>query len=162
MSISTRFLPACFEPSMTNSIGIGIRDNLCMSTDANSCRYSLWPRVHLAMTIGLYLSFSCSCPNHLVCLHHFYRGISSDLAVTTASLWTLGVALCRFSCTVMVPYGWVWIVDSYLISSNLHPSYDMLDKGVRIPFFLPLLFSILVDPVRCGLSSLLVWRLSLS
>jgi hypothetical protein len=133
-----------------------------MSTDANSCRYSLWPRVHLAMTIGLYLSFSRSRPNHLICLHHFYPSISLDLAVTTVSLWTLGIALCRFSCTIMVPYGWIWIVVSYLLSSNLRPSHDVLDEGVRVPFFLPLLFSISVDLVRCGLSSSLVRRLSLS
>jgi hypothetical protein len=43
-------------------------------------------------------------------------------------------------------------VESYLLSSNLRPSHDVLDEGVQVPFFLPLLFSIPVDPVRCGLS----------
>jgi hypothetical protein len=61
-------------------------------------------------------------------------------------------SLVQFSCTVVVPYEWVWIVESYLLSSNLRPSHDMLDEGVQVPFFLPLLFSIPVDPSRCGLS----------
>jgi hypothetical protein len=58
----------------------------------------------------------------------------------------------QFSCMVVVPYEWVWIMESYLLSSNLCPCHDVLDEGVRVPFFLPLLFSIPVDLVRCGLS----------
>ena len=109
----------------------------------------------LTMTIGLYLF--CSpllfvLPNHLVCLCHIDRSISSVLVVTTASLRTLGIALCQFSCTVVVPYEWVWIMGSCLLSSNFHPFHDELVERVWIPFFSPLLFSILVDPVRCGLS----------
>jgi hypothetical protein len=44
---------------------------------------------------------------------------------------------------------------SCLLSSNLRPFHDELVEGVRVPLFLlPLLFSILVDLVRCGLSPL--------
>jgi hypothetical protein len=79
------------------------------------------------MTIGLYpfsLLFSfdlCSfvLPNHLVCLYHIDYSVPSDLAVTTASIRTLGIALCRFSCMVMVPYEWVWIVGPLLVFINL-------------------------------------------
>ena len=116
----------------------------------------------LAMTIGLYHFCSLVYPNHLICLYHFDHSVPSDLAVTTASLQTLGIALRRFSCTVAVPYEWVWIVGSCLLSSNLRPFHDELVKRVRIPFFSPLLFSILVDPVRCGLRPSLVWCLLLS
>ena len=56
----------------------------------------------LAMTIGFYLFCSLVYPNHLVCLYHIDPSIPSDLAVTTTSLRTLGIALCRFSCMVMV------------------------------------------------------------
>jgi hypothetical protein len=115
----------------------------------------------LTMTIGLYLFCSVVYPNDLVCLYHFDRSVPSDLAVTTASLWTLGIALCRFSCTVVVPYEWVWIVGSCLLSSNLRPFHDELVKRVRIPFFSPLLFSILVDLARCGLSPSLVGVIAL-
>ena len=104
------------------------------------------------MTIGLYVFCSLVYPNHLVCLYHFDHSIPSDLAVTTASQWALGIALCQFSCTVIVPYEWVWIVGSCLLSSNLHPFHDELIERVSIPFFSPLLFSILVNPVKCGLS----------
>jgi hypothetical protein len=55
---------------------------------------------------------------------------------------------------VVVPYEWVRIVGSCLLHSNLRPFHDELVKGVRIPFFLPLLFSIPIDPERCGLSPL--------
>jgi hypothetical protein len=58
----------------------------------------------LAMTIGLYPFCSLVYPNHLVCLCHFDHSVLLDLAVTTALLWTLGIALCRLSCTVVVPY----------------------------------------------------------
>jgi len=109
----------------------------------------------LAMTIGFYLFCSLVYPNHLVCLYHIDPSVPSDLAVTTASLRTLVIALCQFSCTVMVPYEWVWIMGPCLLPSNLHSFHDRLFKRVRIPFFSPLLFSILVDPVRCGLSPLL-------
>jgi hypothetical protein len=67
-----------------------------------------------------------------------------------------------FSCTVMVPYEWVRIVGSCLFYSNLRPFHDESVERVRIPFFYPLLFLTPVDPVRCGLSSLLVRCLSLS
>ena len=130
--------------------------------ETNSCRYSLWPRVCLAMTIGLYLFCSFLYPNHLVCLYHFDHSISLDLAVTTTSLWTLRIVLCRFSCMVVVPYEWVWIVGSCLLSSNLCPFHDELVERVRIPFFSPFLFSILINPVRCALSPSLVWCLLLS
>ena len=72
--------------------------------------------------------------------------------MTTTSLWTLGIALCRFSCTVVVPYEWVQIVGSCLLSSNLRPFHEEFVERVWIPFFSPLLFSILIDLVRCGLS----------
>ena len=114
------------------------------------------------MTIRLYLFCSLVYPNHLVCLYHFDHSVPSDLAVTTASLWTLGIALRQFSCTVTVPYEWVWIVGSCLLSSNLRPFHDKLVEGVWIPIFSTLLFSILVDPVRCGLIRSLVWCLLLS
>jgi len=106
----------------------------------------------LAMTIGFYLFCSLDYPNHLVCLYHIDPSIPLDLAVTIALLWTLGIALCQFNCTVMVPFVWVWIVGSCLLSSNLHLFHDELVKRVRIPFFSPLLLSILFDLVRCGLS----------
>ena len=109
----------------------------------------------LAMTIGLYLFCSLVYPNHLVCLYHIDHSISLDLAVTTASLRTLGIALCQFSCTVVVPYEWVWIIGSCLFSFNLHPFHDELVERVWFPLFSPLLLSILIDPVRCGLSPLL-------
>jgi hypothetical protein len=51
----------------------------------------------LAMTIGFYL----------LCSYHFDHSVPSDLAVTTTSLRALGIALCQFSCMVMVPYEWV-------------------------------------------------------
>ena len=104
------------------------------------------------MTIGLYLFCLLIYPNHLVCLYRIDHSVPSDLAVITVSLWTLGIALCQFSCTVIVPYEWVWIVGSCLLSSNLHPFHDELIERVSIPFFSPLLFSILVNPVKCGLS----------
>jgi hypothetical protein len=50
-------------------------------------------------------------------------------------------SLVQFSCTVVVPYEWVWIVESYLLSSNLRSSHDVLDEGVRVPFFLPLVLN---------------------
>jgi hypothetical protein len=115
----------------------------------------------LTMTIGLYLFCSLVYPNHLVCLYHFDHSVPSDLAVTTASLWNLGIALCQFSCTIAVPYEWVWIVGSCLLSSNLRPFRDELVKRVWIPFFSPLLFSILVDLARCGLSPSLVGVIAL-
>ena len=93
----------------------------------------------LAMTIGLYLfcSFVLLCsfvlPNHLVCLYHIDHSISLDLAVTTASLQTLGIAFCQFSCMVVVPYEWVWIMGPCLLPSNLHPFHDKLVERVRIP-----------------------------
>ena len=132
---------------------------------------SSWPWVALLWSSGstpfaLLFSFDLPCsfvlPNHLVCLYHIDHSISLDLAVTSASLWTLGIALCQFSCTVIVPYEWVWIVGSCLLSSKLCPFYNELVERVRIPFFSPLLFSILVDPVRYGLSPSLVWCLLLS
>ena len=101
-------------------------------------------------------------PNHLICLYHIDHTVPSYLAVAAASLWTLGIALCWFSCTVMVPYEWVWIMGSCLLSSNLRPIHDELVERVRIPFFSPLLVSILVDPVRCGLSPSFVWCLLFS
>ena len=104
------------------------------------------------MTIGIYLFCSLVYPNHLVCLYHIDHSVPSVLAVTTASLRTLGIALCQFSCTVVVPYEWVWIMGSCLLSSILRPFHDELIERVRIPFFSPLLFLILVDPVTCGLS----------
>ena len=82
----------------------------------------------LAMTIGLYLFCSLVYPNHLVCLYHFDHSVPSDLAVTSASQWTLGIALCQFSCTVMVPYKWVRIMGSCLLSSNLHQSMTSWSK----------------------------------
>ena len=88
----------------------------------------------LAMTIGFYLFCSLVYPNHLVCLYHIDPSIPSDLAVTTTSLRTLGIALCRFSCMVMVPYEWVWIVRSCLLSSNLHLFHDELVEGVHSIF----------------------------
>ena len=113
----------------------------------------------LAMTIGLYLFCSlilfCSFvyPNYLVCLCHLDHHISLVLAVTTTPLWTLRIAKCWSSRTqVMVPYEWVWIMGPCLLSSNLRPFHDELVERVRILFLSPLLFSILVDPVRCGLS----------
>jgi hypothetical protein len=46
--------------------------------------------------------------------------------------------------------------------SNLHLFQDELVGGVRVPsFLLPLLFSIPIDLVRCGLSLWLVWCLLL-
>jgi predicted AlkP superfamily pyrophosphatase or phosphodiesterase len=42
------------------------------------------------------------------------------------------------------------------LSSNLRPFHDELDEVERISLF-SLLFSVPVDPVRCGLSPLLVW-----
>jgi hypothetical protein len=57
---------------------------------------------------------------------------------------------------VVVPYELVWIMDR----ASFRPFHDELVEGVRVPFFLlPLLFSILVDLVRCGLSLWLVWCL---
>jgi hypothetical protein len=42
---------------------------------------------HFAMVIGLNLFCSLVLnPNHLVCLHHFGRGVPLNLAVTAASL----------------------------------------------------------------------------
>jgi hypothetical protein len=62
-----------------------------------------------------------------------------------------------FSYTVVVPYEFGFYRGSCLLLSNLRPFHDELVKGVQVPFFLlPLLFSILVDPVRCGLSLSLV------
>jgi hypothetical protein len=110
----------------------------------------------LAMTIELYLSCLLVYPNHLVCLCHFDHSIPLVQAVTTASLQTIGIALFRVSCTVMVRYEWVWIVGSYPLSSNLHSFHGELVKRVRIPFFFPLLFSIPIDLIRCGLSPWLV------
>ena len=104
------------------------------------------------MTIGLYLFCSLVYPNHLLCLYHIDHSVPSDLAVTITSLQTLGIALCRFSCTVVVPYKWAWIVGLCLLSSNHRPFHDKLVERVHIPFFSPLLFSILGDVVRCGLS----------
>jgi hypothetical protein len=102
---------------------------------ANLCRYSLWPQVRLAVTTGLYLFCLLVYPNHLVRLYHFDQSISLVLAVTTASLWTLGIALCRLSCTVVVPYEWVWIMGLCLLSFNLRLFHDELVEGARIPFF---------------------------
>jgi hypothetical protein len=87
----------------------------------------------LAMTIGVYPPF-CSLvyPNHLVYSCHFGHSIPLDLAVTTASLRTLGIASCWFLCTILVPYEWVWFVGSCFLSSNLRPFYDELVKRVRI------------------------------
>jgi hypothetical protein len=116
----------------------------------------------LSMTIVLFLFCSLVYPNHLVCLYHFDHSIPSDLAVIVTSLWTLGIALCQFSCTIVVPYKWVQIVASYLLSSNLRSFHDELVEGVWIPFFSPLLFLILVDPIRCGLNPSLVCCLLLS
>jgi hypothetical protein len=48
----------------------------------------------LAMTIELYPFFLVVCLNHLVCLHHLNYGVPLDLAVTTALLWAIGIALC--------------------------------------------------------------------
>jgi hypothetical protein len=98
----------------------------------------------LAMTIGLYLLCSLVYPNHLICLYHFDHNVSSDLAVTTTSLRALGIALCQFSCMVMVPYEWVWIMGSCLLSSNLRLFHNKLVEGVRIPFF----SSLVLNPHR--------------
>jgi len=38
--------------------------------------------------------FSHVYPNHLVCLHHLDHSIPLDLAMTTALLRALGIALC--------------------------------------------------------------------
>ena len=57
-----------------------------------------------------------------------------------------------------MPYELVWIVGLYLYSPDLHPFIDELVERERIPFF-SLWFSILIDPVRCRLSTLLVWCL---
>ena len=55
-------------------------------------------------------------------------------------------------------------LDRGIVSPFFQPSpvHDELVERVRIPFFSPLLCSILVDPGRCGLSPLLVWCLLLS
>jgi hypothetical protein len=51
---------------------------------------------------------------------------------------------------------------SCLLPSNLRSFHDELVEGVRVRFFLlPLLFSIPIDLVRCGLSLWLVWCLLL-
>jgi hypothetical protein len=71
-------------------------------------------------------------------------------------------SLVPFSCTVVVPYKWAWIVGSYLLSFDLRLFHDEMVKGVRVPFFLfPLLFSIPFDLVKYGLSLWLVWCLLL-
>jgi hypothetical protein len=78
---------------------------------------------------------------------HFF-GSSDDNRITMSRR----KSLVPFSCTVVVPYERVWIVGSCLFFFNLRLFHDELVERVRIPFFLPLLFSIPVDPVRCGLS----------
>jgi hypothetical protein len=95
--------------------------------------------------------FSRVYPNHLVCLYHFDYSIPSDLAVTTASLRALGIALCWFRCTVMVPYEWVRIVGSYLFHPTAVHSMMSWSKECGLHSS-SLMFSIPVDPVRCGLS----------
>jgi hypothetical protein len=61
--------------------------------DANSW-VELMAMSCLAMTIGLYLFCSLVYSSHLVCLCHFDHSVLLDLVVTTALLWTLGIALC--------------------------------------------------------------------
>jgi hypothetical protein len=131
MLTSTWFLPTHIEPSVTNSSGIWTITEL----RSRLVRVKLMVMSCLAMTIWFYLFCSLVYPNHLVCLYHFNHSVPSDLAVTAASLQTLGLALCQFSCTVMVPYEWVWILGSCLLSFNLRPFHNELVEGVRIPFF---------------------------
>jgi hypothetical protein len=81
-------------------------------------------------------------------LGHFF-GSSDDNRVTMSHR----KSLVPFSCTVVVPYEWVWIVGSCLFFFNLRLFHDELVERVRIPIlFVPLLFSTPVDPIRCGLS----------
>jgi hypothetical protein len=71
-------------------------------------------------------------------------------------------SLVPFSCTVVVPYKWAWIVGSYLLSFNLCPFHDEMVEGVQVLVFVfPLLFSIPVDLEKYGLSPWLVWCLLL-
>ena len=93
---------------------------------------------YLTMTIKLYLFCSFFLPIHLVCLRHLDHSAPLDLVVTTALLRTIGIALCRFSCTeVMVPYGLVWsVVCERLLSQPflLHcffwfPSITMMSRS---------------------------------
>jgi hypothetical protein len=108
------------------------------------------------MTIELYLIRSHVYSNQLVCLYHRDHSISLDLVVTTASLWTLRIALCWLSSTVMVPYVWVWIIGPCLFLLTFTHFYGELVERVWIMFFSLPLLSIPVDSVRCGLSSSLV------
>ena len=76
---------------------------------------------HRALPLLLF-SFPCSfvLPNHLVWLCHIDRSISLVLTVTTAPLWTLGIAKCQFSYTdVVVPYGLVSSVVCECLPSQL-------------------------------------------
>jgi hypothetical protein len=73
------------------------------------------------MTIGLYLSFSRSCPNHLICLYHFYHGVPSGLVMTTTSLWAAGIALCHLVAWLWCPMSWfgLWIVPPFVQPSSV-------------------------------------------
>jgi hypothetical protein len=96
---------------------------------------------------------------HLVWLYHLDHSVPSDLAVTTASLWALGIALCYLVAQSWRPTSGFGSWDRISFLPTFVLSHGELVERVRIPFFSPLLFSIPVDPVRCGLSLSRVWCL---
>jgi predicted AlkP superfamily pyrophosphatase or phosphodiesterase len=81
---------------------------------------------------------------------HFFRSSGDNRIVMTRRN-----NLMPFSCTVMVPYEWVWIVGSCLSLPTFARSMTSWMKWSV--FHSSLLFSVPVDPVRCGLSPSLVW-----
>ena len=69
-------------------------DNHCGTYGSQLVYVKLMAASCLAMTIEFYLFYSLVYPNHLICFYHIDPSVPSDLAVTTASLWTLEIALC--------------------------------------------------------------------
>jgi hypothetical protein len=106
---------------VTWSRGIRLGYDLCFLTDANSCRLSSWPRVTSPWPPGSTSSVRLFYPNQLVCSYHFDHGVSLDLAMTTASLWAIGIALCHLVARLWCHMSWFgsWIVPSFIQPSSV-------------------------------------------
>jgi hypothetical protein len=81
------------------------------------------------------LFFFRSFPNQLVGLYHFYHSVPSGLAMTTASLRAVGIALCHFVAWLWCPMIWFgsWIVPTFVQPSSVPWQVGRKSAGPILP-----------------------------
>jgi hypothetical protein len=68
-----------------------------------------------------WLFYSLVYPSHLICLYHIDHSIPLDLAMTTASLGAVGIALCSLVTWLWCPKSWFgsWIMPPFIQPSSV-------------------------------------------